>query len=126
MFLECGNLLPLSRTPDAPQSGNKFPHSISASPRHSREGGNPVRFLQPNGCQSKNDGALRRKLRFWIPAFAGMTGLKIASKTISARYPLNVSPKRWLHLFSFTPQVFRPSTSFLSRTAVRAGGNPET
>jgi hypothetical protein len=71
-------------------------------PAKAREGGNPVRFFQPNGCQSKNGGALRRKLCSWIkhrkysalrdglakqaieqvsgkpfgcPAFAGMTRL---------------------------------------------------
>jgi hypothetical protein len=57
--------------------GFKRPRVLTRA-RHSREGGNPVRFLQPNGCPSKNGGALRRKLGFWIPAFAGMTNLKIA------------------------------------------------
>jgi hypothetical protein len=37
-----------------------------------------VRFLQPKGCKSKNGGAARRRVCFWISAFAGMTG-KIAS-----------------------------------------------
>jgi hypothetical protein len=54
--------------------------------RHSREGGKitviPAQagiqyvFSSQNGCQSKNDGALRREVRFWIPSFAGMTSLK--------------------------------------------------
>jgi hypothetical protein len=39
-----------------------FP-ALAPNLRHSREGGNPV-------------GALRRKEHFWIPAFAGMTGLE--------------------------------------------------
>jgi hypothetical protein len=33
----------------------------------------PVRFFLPEGLQIKTSGALRRRIRFWIPAFAGMT-----------------------------------------------------
>jgi hypothetical protein len=51
--------------------------------RHSREGrkttvipakaGIQYAPSSQNGCQSKNSDALRRRVRFWIPAFAGMT-----------------------------------------------------
>jgi hypothetical protein len=33
-------------------------------------------FSSQNGCKLKNGDALRRKVRFWIPAFAGMTRQK--------------------------------------------------
>jgi hypothetical protein len=84
-----------------------------------------VRFLQPKGCQSKNGGVLRREYAIWFPAFAGMTRLKIARRARVALYPPNVRPKKRQHPFRLALQTISPSTSFLSRTAVRLRGNDE-
>jgi hypothetical protein len=41
--------------------------------RHSREGGNPVRFFQPEWLRIKEWRRFAPERQFWIPAFAGMT-----------------------------------------------------
>jgi hypothetical protein len=53
---------------------DRLPGGVSLEKlRHSREGGNPVRSFLPEGRPIETSGAMRRKVRFWIPAFAGMT-----------------------------------------------------
>jgi hypothetical protein len=64
-------------------------------------------------------------VKVWIPAFAGMTRLKIARRPRVALYPPNVSSKKQRHPFRLALQTISPSTSFLSRTAVSASRNPE-
>jgi hypothetical protein len=50
------------------------PHLIQ-SPPHVIPAKAGIQYIlsSPKGCKIKKCGAARRKIRFWIPAFAGMT-----------------------------------------------------